>query len=272
MPNFSGFVYDDAGAAINGATVHLYDRNTTTPSRANTTTNSSGFWNIDHSTEGQFDVAITSGSSVRRVKYDNEQQFERLEVSEMLIRGTDNAFSLTQQHASTANYLHQLAPSEGLGMLDGSTMASTDGGLGTDIRIFKNADESISSTVLQNDDDFLWYSAASVTWHFRLMIRGDDGSNSDFVYDWSLPSGATYSMWPVGDLLPRVANDGPAPISTGWSQTGNDGNERMHVFEGFIVMSTTAGIIQLQWAANLSAGTSNIRAESGLIATKMRVN
>ena len=41
--NFAGFLYDDAGDAVSGATINLYDKNTSTTSRANTTTNSSGY-------------------------------------------------------------------------------------------------------------------------------------------------------------------------------------------------------------------------------------
>ena len=41
---FKGFVYDDAGAAISGATINLFDKNDVATSRASTTTNSSGYW------------------------------------------------------------------------------------------------------------------------------------------------------------------------------------------------------------------------------------
>lgn len=102
MPRFSGFLYDDAGAAIASATVHIYDRNTTTPSRANTTTNAAGYYSINHATEGQFDVEITSGSSVRRLKYDDEVQLETLEANRILLRGTDHAFNVIFATTPTA--------------------------------------------------------------------------------------------------------------------------------------------------------------------------
>ena len=42
--NFAGFVYDDSGDAVSGATIHIYDKNTTTTAReaSSVTTNSSG--------------------------------------------------------------------------------------------------------------------------------------------------------------------------------------------------------------------------------------
>ena len=41
--NFAGFVYDDSGDAVSGATIHIYDKNTTTTAReaSSVTTNSS---------------------------------------------------------------------------------------------------------------------------------------------------------------------------------------------------------------------------------------
>ena len=58
---FSGFLYDDAGDAVNGATVNLYDRNTTSSVRATTTTNSSGYFTISHATQGRFDIEVVNG-------------------------------------------------------------------------------------------------------------------------------------------------------------------------------------------------------------------
>jgi hypothetical protein len=89
---FSGFLYDDGGDAVQDATVNLYERNSTSPSRADTTTNSAGYWSISHSTEGRFDVEITSGSSKRRIKYDDERQFTTLEVANLNIRNPANTF------------------------------------------------------------------------------------------------------------------------------------------------------------------------------------
>ena len=94
MPNieFGGFAYDNAGDPINGATVNLYDRNTTTPSRANTTTDANGWWTISHATEGRFDIAVTSGSTIRRRKYDTREQLEYLEVANFRVRNPADTF------------------------------------------------------------------------------------------------------------------------------------------------------------------------------------
>lgn len=89
---FAGFLYDDAGTPIGGATVNLYDRNTVTPVRATTTTSTTdpvGYYSITHTTDGQFDIEFVSGSSKRRVKYDNAWQMQELELNRMVMRGRE---------------------------------------------------------------------------------------------------------------------------------------------------------------------------------------
>ena len=63
--NFAGFVYDDAGDAVSGATIHIYDKNSTSTAReaSSVTTNSSGYYTYAHATPGEFDVEIVKGTS-----------------------------------------------------------------------------------------------------------------------------------------------------------------------------------------------------------------
>ena len=89
--NFAGFLYDDAGDAISGATVNLYDKNTSTTSRASTTTDSNGAWSIAHTTAGEFDVQITSGSSKRRIKFDDKVHLSELDAETINVRGNEGA-------------------------------------------------------------------------------------------------------------------------------------------------------------------------------------
>lgn len=90
---FSGFLYNASGAAVASATVNLYDRNTTTPVRATTTTNASGYWAISHGTEGRFDVEIVNGTTYVRLKYDDAVQLESLETAQLTIRNPADTFS-----------------------------------------------------------------------------------------------------------------------------------------------------------------------------------
>ena len=93
--SFAGFLYDDAGAAINGATINLYAKNGVSTSLANTTTNSSGYWTISHTPAsgeaGEYDVQITSGASKRRIKFDDAVQLSSVDAEVLSVRGNEGA-------------------------------------------------------------------------------------------------------------------------------------------------------------------------------------
>ena len=61
---FSGYVFQDDGDALNGATVQLLQVSDAAE-EASTTTDSNGFWSFNEADEDQYDVKITSGTSVR---------------------------------------------------------------------------------------------------------------------------------------------------------------------------------------------------------------
>tara|TARA_R100000908_G_C3738536_1_gene135689 strand:- start:241 stop:1377 length:1137 start_codon:yes stop_codon:yes gene_type:complete len=94
----TGFAYDSAGAALASKSVNLYDRNTTTNSRASTTTNSDGkftFSNSDVTVSSvyQMDVEITDGSNKTRYKYDDEIMLQRVDVKDFVLRsGSANQY------------------------------------------------------------------------------------------------------------------------------------------------------------------------------------
>src|SRR3990167_9255738 len=92
MPEFAGFAYTDTGAGVASATVNLYDRNTTSPVRATTTTDANGYYTISHGTEGRFDIELVNGSSKRRMKYDDARQYQELETANLLIRNPASTF------------------------------------------------------------------------------------------------------------------------------------------------------------------------------------
>ena len=97
--NFGGFVYDDSGDAVSGATVNLFDKNDTSTSRASTTTNSSGYWSIAHSTSGEFDIQITSGSSKRRIKFDDAIQLTSIDTEVLKVRANEGAIAAIELYA-----------------------------------------------------------------------------------------------------------------------------------------------------------------------------
>jgi len=67
----SGYVFQDDGDALNGATVQLLQVSDGAE-EASTTTNSSGFWSFNETDEDRYDVKITSGTSIRFRKWADE--------------------------------------------------------------------------------------------------------------------------------------------------------------------------------------------------------
>jgi hypothetical protein len=80
--NFRGYVFDDAGNAVSGASVKLLDTGTTTQEGSTDTTDSNGLWNFDavSETDAPFDVEITKGSSVRRIRWDDQISLKEIDV------------------------------------------------------------------------------------------------------------------------------------------------------------------------------------------------
>ena len=77
--NFRGYVFNDAGSAINGATVALLETGTTTQ-EASTTTDSNGLWYFTESDQDRYDIKISSGSSVRYIRWDDQISLKEIDV------------------------------------------------------------------------------------------------------------------------------------------------------------------------------------------------
>jgi hypothetical protein len=77
--NFTGHVFQDDGDPVSGATVQLLETGTTTV-EASTTTNSDGKWTFAEADQDEYDVKITSGTSVRYIRWDDEISVQELDV------------------------------------------------------------------------------------------------------------------------------------------------------------------------------------------------
>ena len=80
--NFRGYIFDDAGDAVSGASVKLLDTGTTTQEGSTVTSDSNGLWNFDDvsETDAPFDVEITKGSSVRRIRWQDQISLKEIDV------------------------------------------------------------------------------------------------------------------------------------------------------------------------------------------------
>ena len=77
--NFRGYLFQDDGDAVNGATVQLLETGTTTV-EASTTTDSDGLWAFTEADQDRYDVKITSGTSVRYIRWDDQVSFKELDI------------------------------------------------------------------------------------------------------------------------------------------------------------------------------------------------
>jgi len=78
--NVAGHLYNDAGTAISGASVKLLETGTTTQEGSTVTTGSGGEWAFTEADQDRYDVEITSGSSVRRIRWDDQISLKELDA------------------------------------------------------------------------------------------------------------------------------------------------------------------------------------------------
>ena len=76
---FSGYVYQDDGDALSGATVQLLQVSDGAE-EASTTSDSNGLWAFNEADDDRYDVKITKGSSVRYRKWADEISLKTLDV------------------------------------------------------------------------------------------------------------------------------------------------------------------------------------------------
>jgi hypothetical protein len=103
-----------------------------------------------------------------------------------------------------------------------------------------------NSATLQNDNELLATVAASSTYEVYCHLFYTSGTSPDIKFGWTGPSGATLT-WTSVD-----------PFNTSWAKKsigdslaiGTSGADESALLIGVLVVSTTAGTLQLQWAQN----------------------
>lgn len=128
----------------------------------------------------------------------------------------------------------------------------------SDSQVRKSADESVtSSATLQNDNELSLAVAANKTYVFDVYLAYTAGTTGDFKAALTFPSGATA-------FAAISATDGSSwtttglQISSGGSVSGGGLGVTIPVLQrwtGVLMVSSTAGTLQVQWAQNTSNGT-----------------
>lgn len=157
-------------------------------------------------------------------------------------------------------------------------------GIGQTQYISKTADETVtSSATLQNDDHLVLPVVANAVYTFALDLYMIDAADfvGDFKMSFTCPTGATFDMHGSGahitDLSAGTSANGEwiaklATTSAGANLTfgcGNTSATGVRVY-GRLVMSSTAGNFQLQWAQNASdASGTTLKAGSYMTMTRV---
>ena len=98
--NFRGYLFDDSGNAIQGATVQLLEQDG--DEEASTTTDSNGLWYFNEADQDAYDIKITRGSQIRYVQWDDQVSMKEIDVRNDSA-ATTPALTATNLTNSTAN-------------------------------------------------------------------------------------------------------------------------------------------------------------------------
>jgi hypothetical protein len=142
------------------------------------------------------------------------------------------------------------------------------------LQVIKQAPQSVtSSTTLVNDTALLVsLPVASAQYIFRSMFyfTGGTRGSSDLKYNWSIPSGASLAF-----ALNGIGTGGGSFDGDGFSGSGALGTQGATqcaaLFYGSLIVGTTTGTLQLQWAQNTSSGTATTM-QAGSVLELMRVS
>jgi hypothetical protein len=126
--------------------------------------------------------------------------------------------------------------------------------------VVKPTDESVtSSTTMQNDNDLLVSLVANATYKFECYLDYEGGTQgaSDIKWQWAIPAGTNLHYQPlfVGTTgnIAGASTFGAATVGT--ARTNGAAFLCAIGMSGGIIVGSTAGTLQLQWAQNTSSAT-----------------
>ena len=233
--NFRGYVFDDSGAAVSGASVKLLDTGTTTQEGSTATTDSNGLWYFDTVSEadGPFDVEITKGSSVRRIRWNDQ-----IHLKEIDIRNNTGATTPALTAVNfTNNASNQVAVFRSDRGVDGSGDSRAADG-----------DAVYVSFNLRNDNneehEFARMTATAVDvsngnedgrFSFSVATGTDGGLDEIFVIDSSTGSAATISY--EVDSFTIKGGEGEAGVLYLFADQGDDAGDewKINVADGGVL-------------------------------------
>lgn len=111
----------------------------------------------------------------------------------------------------------------------------------------KTSNETVNnSAVLQNDNELAVPVVANIVYKMFLRLIVNTGTTPDFKMLFTFPAGLTMSLHNTESTIPlSVPYD--QTVTAAMSGTGSD---MIILVEGIVLVSSTAGTLQLQWAQN----------------------
>ena len=185
--NFRGYIFDDAGNAVSGASVKLLDTGTSTQEGSTVTSDSNGLWNFDTVAEadGPFDVEITKGSSVRRIRWNDQIQLKEIDVR--------NNTGATTPALTAVNFTNNASNQAAVFRSDRGTGNAADGDevyLSFNLRNDNNEEHEFARLTAEAVD----VSNGSEDGQFRFGVSVSDGTMTDvFTINSSTGGAATIS-------------------------------------------------------------------------------
>ena len=157
---------------------------------ATTDSNACGFWSFSGVTSGQYDVRITSGCSVRFIRYDNEQNVCRLEIRNLVLNdGSANLYTINLASTSTDRTLTvpDVCGNRTFQFIDQAQTISALHTYSVDIRMQDNADVSYGTGL----DSLIRWSTGDASNHAMVIAVGQSNQvlhiaeACDVGFDWN---------------------------------------------------------------------------------------
>ncbi len=150
---------------------------------------------------------------------------------------------------------------------DGSTQTyQTKLGQGRPVEVVrKTADQTNNSNTLVDDTELKLAVRANTVWWLRLFIRATSPAAEDMKWGWTLPSGATIEWSELGDF---ASGSFLTPNTTGTEAVSTAGGvDEVNIIEALVIVGSTAGTIQFQWAqlGGLGGSPTTVYANSVLL-------
>jgi len=235
--NFRGYLFDDSGNAVQGATVQLLEQDG--DQEASTTTDSNGLWYFNESDEDNYDVKITRGTQIRFIQWDNQVSLKELDVRNNTGNTTPAAtFTNTTNNASNqvANFRStNTTRADNDEIYLSFTLADSAGNLDEFARITVVATDTDST----NEDGAIEFDVmkdGTLTKVWEIKSYGADGATPSMSFDMNMDSLTIGSGADTDITLTFDANSADGVIT--WME-----DEDYFKFSDEILMNSTEKIL-----------------------------